>query len=244
MPNRLLIDLLSDSQLSRREKILLVVADSEIELGVAEIRRIATDAGLREASRVNVSQELARMGDLVSRLGGGWMATSKGRATAAELGLDRRSPLVTSAAKALSDEIRGISDPLRKEFLSDTLKCFDERLRKPAVVYAWVGAIWILHTHVVNLCLKEFNSAGHNRFGQGKNSFKDIKSVEDFGRIKEADFLQLLEDISLIGKSLKKQLSDRLDLRNACGHPNTLVVDDHTAAAHINFLIENVYRRF
>ena len=62
--------------------------------------------------------------------------------------------------------------------------------------------------------------------------------------MKEFDFLQVLEAISVVGKSVKGELEACLKLRNACGHPNSLQVSDSKVAAHIETLALNVFAVF
>ena len=62
--------------------------------------------------------------------------------------------------------------------------------------------------------------------------------------MEEYDFLQVLESISVIGKSMKQELEKRLQLRNACGNPGSLKMAEKTVAAHIEVLILNVFSQF
>jgi hypothetical protein len=62
--------------------------------------------------------------------------------------------------------------------------------------------------------------------------------------MKESEFLNVIEAISVIGKSVKQELLKRLELRNGCGHPNSLSIGEHTVSAHIEALILNVFSRF
>jgi hypothetical protein len=73
---------------------------------------------------------------------------------------------------------------------------------------------------------------------------KPITAVEDFSELKEDTFLDILNAISLIGKSVKDELKGCLKFRNGCGHPNTLVVGETRVAAHLESLINNVYTKF
>jgi hypothetical protein len=238
-------DLLNSPDISRRDKIVVLISALGRPSSIAELREEGRSNGLREIENWNVADYLGKLKGLATRVPDGWTLTTKGHARASELGANLQSPLVGQTAMALKRTIDLISDEVRKDFLTDTLRCLDASLNRPAVVYAWVGAVWILQSFVFLNHLSHFNNAGVARFNNGsKLFFRPVKSIDDFGRIKEADFLQLLEDISLIGKSFHKQLKDRLDLRNGSGHPNTMVVDEHTTAAHIHFLVENVYRKF
>ena len=60
----------------------------------------------------------------------------------------------------------------------------------------------------------------------------------------EYDFLQVIQGIGLIGKSVKTELEARLKLRNACGHPNELTLGEMMVASHIESLVSNAYNKF
>jgi len=62
--------------------------------------------------------------------------------------------------------------------------------------------------------------------------------------MKEADFLNALESISLIGKNMKQELESCLNLRNGSGYPNSLKFGTRKIAAHIEILILNVFTKF
>ncbi|MNR54217.1 hypothetical protein D3C85_1743630 [compost metagenome] len=62
--------------------------------------------------------------------------------------------------------------------------------------------------------------------------------------MKEFDFLQILPAIGVLGKNVKDELEVCLKLRNGCGHPNSLVVGEHKASAHVETLIQNVFAKF
>jgi len=62
--------------------------------------------------------------------------------------------------------------------------------------------------------------------------------------MKEHDFLDVLESISLIGKNVKQELQQSLQLRNACGHPNSLKIGVNKVSSHIEILILNVFSKF
>ena len=70
------------------------------------------------------------------------------------------------------------------------------------------------------------------------------KTTDDFGRIKENEFLDRLVALSVIGKNVKAELVDCLDLRNSCGHPNSLKLGSNTVASHLEILLLNVFKVF
>jgi len=72
----------------------------------------------------------------------------------------------------------------------------------------------------------------------------DIKRLADFEKIRESEFLLICEKVGVFGKTMKRQLEARLDFRNAAGHPNGVKITKMQAAAHIEFLLHNVFEEF
>ena len=62
--------------------------------------------------------------------------------------------------------------------------------------------------------------------------------------MREADFLDRLVAISVLGKNVKEELKECLDRRNACGHPNSYKIGANTVAHHIEILLLNVFKKF
>jgi hypothetical protein len=73
---------------------------------------------------------------------------------------------------------------------------------RAAVVLSWVGAIGVLYDHVVAYELVSFNAVATRRDAK----WKLAKLNDDLSRMKEYDFLNALEAISVIGKNVKQEL--------------------------------------
>ena len=124
--------------------------------------------------------------------------------------------------------------------MEEAVLCLENALYRAAIVLSWVGAVSVLQQHVARLRLQDFNREAHRRF----KKWKPARLADDLGRTREADFLLILESISVVGKSVKQELEAALKLRNGCGHPNSLQVGEAKAAAHVESLILNVYVKF
>jgi hypothetical protein len=74
--------------------------------------------------------------------------------------------------------------------------------------------------------------------------WREARTADDLGLMKEKDFLDRLAAISMIGKNVKEELQKCLDLRNACGHPNSLKLGPNAVAHHLEILILNVFEKF
>ena len=142
------------------------------------------------------------------------------------------SKLRTQAAKIVQADI--------KAFVEEAIGCVEQHLYRAAVVLSWVGALAVLYDHVVAKELAAFNAEAKRR----NMKWKDAKTADDLALMGEYDFLQVLEAISVIGKSVKAELEVCLKLRNGCGHPNSLQIAEHRVNSHIETLILNVFTRF
>jgi hypothetical protein len=103
-----------------------------------------------------------------------------------------------------------------------------------------VGAVAVLYDYVVANALSGFNAEAKRRDGR----WRDAKNSDDLARMKEYDFLQVLESTSALGKSVKAELEGCLKLRNGCGHPSSLAIGEHRVNAHLETLVLNVFAKF
>jgi hypothetical protein len=127
----------------------------------------------------------------------------------------------------------------------EAVSCCEHHLYRAAVVFSWVTAVALLYRHVVTNHLPAFNAEASRRFPAGqKNSWKAARSADDLSLMKEDTFLDVLQSISVLGKNVKTQLKHALDLRNGCGHPNTLKLGEAKVYAHIETLIDNVFTKY
>jgi hypothetical protein len=111
---------------------------------------------------------------------------------------------------------------------------------RAAVVLSWAGAVALLYDYVVANHLAAFNIEANKRDAK----WKSAKNSDDLALMKEFDFLQILQALSIIGKSVKTELERALKFRNGCGHPNSLQIGENKVAAHIEDLTLNVFAKF
>ena len=105
---------------------------------------------------------------------------------------------------------------------------------------SWLAAMAVLHTHVHQNYLAKFNIEAQ----KFDSKWKDAKTTDDLALMNESKFLERLQSLSIIGKNVKKELTNALDTRNGCGHPSSLQVSTNQAAAHLEFLLQNVFNKF
>lgn len=224
----------------QKDKVLAILAfDNNSPKKVTRIIKIATNAGLREIKNWNVSRALSLARGLAILTPQGWELTENGKAYIRKV--LPSTPAVSAVANSLRAYLKTISNRNYCAFIEDAIKCYEYKLYKPAIVFSWAGAVSILQHYVLANKVHEFNAEGLRR----DPKFKAIKTIDDFGKIKEYDFLNLLENIHVLGKNTKQLLqSTYLVNRNTCGHPNSTQIGENVVTAHIEFLMQNVYSKF
>jgi hypothetical protein len=232
--------LLSRQDLQRKTKILaILIADGVKPKAVSEITALAETHGLREIKKWNVSQILGAASGMAVRLPDGWEVTDAGIQFVAEQGLLLPSPIKEHQTD-LRKHAAAITSNNVKAFIEECILALEAGLLRSAVTLSWVGAISLLYEAVLLNHLADFNSELHKR----NPKHKQIKSSDDLATIKEYDFLQIINAISIIGKNVKQELEQCLQLRNACAHPSSLLIGERKVSAHLEILILNVYQKF
>ena len=245
LPKESLKDLLSRRDLSSTDKLLIIVStESESGKAVKDIRSFAIGAGNRTLPKLNISDLLGKAKEYAVRTPSGWELTTKGLQHVSRIvgpAMGAPAPVVASA---LRSHLVKIADSGTQSFLEEAVKCFEHRNYRAAVVLSWVGAVAVLYDHIIKNELAAFNAEAIARTATSKSPWQKAKTADDLARMKESEFLVVLEKISIFGKSVKKELEKCLDFRNGCGHPNSLDLGENMVAAHVEFLILNVFSKF
>lgn len=237
----ILKNLLHQSGFSKTDKLLLCASfDVKLPKSVAEIKEIAKQAGFRQMDKWNVSSLLSRSGGLAIRTDSGWELTNSGKEKVAQLAGAAITSFSPKIASSLRSHLSSISSHETAAFLEEAIRCYETKLYRSAVVLTWVGAISVLYDYVVSHKLAAFNAEAVKR----NSKWKTATIKDDLANMKEHDFLQVLQSISVIGKSVKDELEGCLKFRNGCGHPNSLKIGESRVSAHIETLMLNVFSKF
>lgn len=225
--------------LGKLDKVLLVLATQDEPVAVSKINELAEAAGFRAMRKWNVSATLSAAKGKAIRTSG-WELTDAGRMHLRGLGVTSISPAAMQVAVDLRNHLTKITDPQTRDFVEEAIKCHEAELYRSAIVMSWLGAVDVLQKHVHQHHLAAFNTEAARVNGR----WRPAVSQDDIGKMGEGDFLDRIEALSIIGKNVKAQLKIALDLRNGCGHPNTLKVSVNKSAAHIETLLQNVFEKF
>lgn len=227
--------------------ILLVIMSVEANNAkkVITIKTLGRSAGLPELSKWNVSTILKRSKGLAIRLPEGWILSSNGKKHVNNLGVisSLKTLKTVNMATQLKRDLKLIHNVDSKAFLKEAILAFETNLLRSCVVLSWVGAVSLLYDHIMGSRLSQFNTESKRRFPR----WKDAIIKDDLSRMQERDFLEIIGSppLSIIGKNLKLELINTcLQLRNSCGHPNSLKIGVNRVASHLEILIKNIYNQF
>jgi hypothetical protein len=170
----------------------------------------------------------------------GWELSEAGKQHLKTLGVAKVSPAAVKVATDLRALLAKVQDYDTRVFVEEAVQCYESEFYRSAVVMSWLAAVHVLKREVHQSYLAAFNAEASRVDGR----WKAAKTTDDLGRMQEAEFLERIAAISVIGKNVKDELLACLKTRNGCGHPNTLKVSTNKVASHIEMLLLNVFHPF
>lgn len=174
---------------------------------------------------------------------GGYRLESKRRDEIAELLGDGQPNVQTSAALyRLEAQI-----PLgaKRDFLHETISCFNVGANRAAVVMCWNLTAHHLQDHILadRTRRSAFDAALANNTDK-RVKIKSINKPDDFTEMSESKFLEFCREAKIISGSVFNKLKNRLDERNAAAHPSGVKTTAKAAEAYIDDLVENVVMKY
>jgi hypothetical protein len=227
--------------LSKTDQLLLCLAvDNARPKAINEVRDLAMDSGVRAAKTWNVSALLAGSRGKAIRTKSGWELGAPGAERVREIAGSHFAAAPSQVAIDLRNLLPKLTNADIHAFVEEAVACFEAKLFRAAVVLSWVGALSLIYDRVIAKHLDAFNVEAVKRDAK----WRKAKTADDLARMKDYDFLQIIEAISVIGKSVKAELEGCLKFRNGCGHPNSLQIGPSRVEAHIEVLLQNVFAVF
>ena len=139
----------------------------------------------------------------------------------------------------LLTSINNIENRGAPSLLQEAVKCYKHNLYRSAIIMSWMAAVYFLYEHVCAKHLDEFNTEARSK----DKTWRDAKTTDDLGRMKETVFLERIESLSIISRVVKDQLRICLNLRNSCSHPSSLEISPKITDAHFEILLQNVFKK-
>ena len=223
-----------------KAKLLLILATFDKPATAADLITRSISVGLAPSSSALVTSTLRRCVGLAIKLPQGWELSRNGWSYVNANGFSE----IFSHDHVLSSDLRAhldaVSDPQLAAFMKEAISCYEAKLFRSAIVMGWVAAVFCLQKHIVESNLLAFNEAARSL----NSKWKSAVDADGLSLMKERDFVICCFSISVLSKPQKDRLLAALDLRNACGHPNSLLVSERVTAAHLETLLLGVFKRF
>lgn len=157
-------------------------------------------------------------------------------APAAKLGA--ATTLIVGALPLLQRTIAKVADPQRRDFLAEAISCLEVKARRATVILSWIAALDHMYDYVLAHGLAGFNTALAKQ--SGKISKLTIAKKDDFGDLKESEFITVCRSARLITNDVRKILDEKLGFRNSCAHPSSIAVGDSKVLSFVEDLVDNV----
>lgn len=247
---RTLVELLhSVSTPGQRPRCLAVLYFNQHYLGTpamttTEVRDALIRARVPRAKDIDVGKVFRSAGALVDSDGKSdrglklWRLTGTGiNYVRDEIGLPQQEPEVTTDTFVLTAASGRIADPLGRAFVEEAIACLRVGALRAAVVFAWTGAVRVLHDRASQLGWAAVEAAVKKHDPR----VKSVVKIEDFALVSDRTFLLAARDLALVDKGQWTVLQQALDLRNQCGHPSAYSPGPKRVGALIEDLIGIVF---
>jgi hypothetical protein len=239
------------SDFSRRARVELFAYylrhfDGRTEFSAADIRRCFTEAFLPAPTDLTALLKSLAKGKQAPllRIKDNLYAISVYGVNDVEaiLPLKPQSVVGTSLLKTVLPSLQliltKVSDPLRRDFLAEAISCLEVGARRATVVLAWIAALDHMYDYVLAHGLAKFNAALAKQ--QGKIGNLRVVNKDDFGDLKESEFIIVSRSAKLITNDVRKILDEKLGFRNSCAHPSSIAVGDYKVLSFVEDLVDNV----
>ena len=144
-----------------------------------------------------------------------------------------------------SATLRGLEHKLpeggAKEFLKETIDCFEAGANRATIIMAWILALDHLFAHILKHKRAEFNAALAKDKGVKLNA---IAQRDDFTEMKEFKFIEICRAAKIISNDVRKILDTSLGVRNSCAHPSGITVKNTKVISFVEDLVDNVVLKY
>lgn len=130
-----------------------------------------------------------------------------------------------------------------KEFLKETIDCFEAGANRATIIMCWILALDHLITYVMKHHVAEFDAV------LAKNTDKRIKvtsisSRDDFSDIPEGKLIEFFRAAGVISNDVRKILDEKLNTRNSSAHPSGVAIKPSKVVEFVDDLVENVVLKY
>jgi hypothetical protein len=157
-----------------------------------------------------------------------------------KLGAERVVVQVNAELRKLETKL---SDGPHKQFLKETVDCFEAGANRATIVMSWILAVDHLFQLVLTKHLNAFNAA-LAKVTDRRVKVDNVKVRDDFGGIPEDKFIELLRSSGIVSNDVRKILDQKLGTRNSCAHPTGIAIKQSKVIDFVEDLVENVILKY
>lgn len=150
--------------------------------------------------------------------------------------LDKQVVQINSSLNNLLSKLTNESE---KNYLEEAILTFEVKAYRASIIMVWLLAIDHLYEYILDDKIADFITALRRA-----NINKSIRSKDDFGELKESQFIEICKSAGIISNDVRKILDTKLGIRNSFAHPSTIKLPKSKALEFIEDLIENVILKY
>ena len=151
--------------------------------------------------------------------------------------------ITTQTGTVLHGLVFKLPDGAKREFLSETIACFEIAANRATIVMSWCLTIDHLQNYITKAKLKEFDAVLATNTDK-RVKIKSINSKDDFGDIPESKFIEFCRSAKIISNDVRKILDQKLGIRNSAAHPSAVTFGKAKVIDFVEDLVENVILKF
>lgn len=130
-----------------------------------------------------------------------------------------------------------------KDFLKETIDCFEAGANRATIVMCWLLAV----DHLIAYVLKHHAAAFNAVLAANTDKRVKVSSVstrDDFSDIPEGKLIEFLRSSGVISPDVRKILDVKLGIRNSSAHPSAIAIKRTKVIEFVDDLIENVVLKY
>lgn len=200
---------------------------------------VACDFGAPKGLAARLSEGLKTKPPKFIKVNGGYRLQRHMReALSKKLGAEQITAQTSATLRGLEHKM---PEGGAKEFLKETIDCYEVGANRATITMAWILAMDHLFAHILKHKLVEFNQALAADKGVKLNT---ITQRDDFTEMKEIKFIEICRAAKIISNDIRKILDISLGVRNSCAHPSGIKITNTKVIAFVEDLIENVVLKY
>ena len=151
--------------------------------------------------------------------------------------------IAAQTRSTLRDLEQSLPQGSARDFLTETIDCFEIGAKRATIVMAWILAMDHVYSHIMNHRLTAFNGALANNTDKSVK-VKVIAHRDDLSDIRESKLIELCRAARIISNDVRKILDQKLGTRNSYAHPSGIAISHAKVSDFVEDLVRNVVLKY